>query len=78
MLSKNMVFTLLEVSYRGNNTYESRDGRTVRALQNRALLRNVRYSKRDRVWRWKLTKTGVQVMRNLKFIDTSVLNQLVR
>ena len=78
MLSKNMVFTLLEVTYRGSGTYESRDGRTVRALQNRELICYVRFSKRDRVWRWRLTKPGRRVARNLKFIDTVVLNQLVR
>lgn len=59
-LSKQMVETL-----RDNYSYQNgitRDGRTVRALQNRGLIKNVRKPEDKRTpWKWKYTASGKDI-----------------
>ena len=79
MLSKNMVSILRTDSYRAASvTRSSRDGRTVRALQTRGLIKYVRWDRHERIWHWKLTRAGRRVASQLSFLDNDVINSIVR
>lgn len=79
MLSKNMVATLQTDSWRAASvTRSSRDGRTVRALQTRGLIKYVRWDKHSRVWNWKLTRSGRRIASQLSFLSQDVINSIMR
>lgn len=79
MLSKKMVGVLLKNSPRETrSTYAFTDGRTVRALQNRRLIKHVSFNQSVHAWQYRYTKHGVKVARALLFIDTNILMEIVK
>lgn len=78
MLSKRMIETIVDNGKFHAGTKQSRDGRTVRALQRRGIIKNVRWSKTDKVWKWKFTPKGARLSRLIAFIAPWALDEIVR
>lgn len=71
MLSKKMIRCLEQTSYTHEVAF-FRDGRTVRALQSRALIKHVGWRSRERMWKYKLTKKGAHAVRYIKLFPTAI------
>ena len=81
MLSKKMVQVLLGATYRPEVLgvwAHYKDGRTVRALQARGLIKSVSWQQSVRLWRFKYTKLGAKIRRQLSFIDSTVRDEVFR
>ena len=73
MLSKKMAYTLRGFGFNTSQAQTFRDGRTVRALQSRGLIKNVR---QEVEWQFKLTAKGIKLVRQLHFIDNRYFKEL--
>ena len=76
MLSYRMANVLLTVSFQ-SRLGAFNDGRTLRALQNRGLITKVQWKQRLNTYTFKLTNSGVQMNRNLKFNHTAQLKDML-
>lgn len=78
MLSIKMVNVLLDVPFSSTQfTINYRDGRTVRALQNRSLITKVEWNQSLGEYTFRLTKKGKVLSRGLRYIDRSSLKGLL-
>ena len=68
MLSKRMAECLQQTTYTHETVYW-RDGRTVRALDARGLVKHVKFNQSVNLWQFKLTKRGALVVRGLSYIN---------
>lgn len=78
MLSQNMIQLLIDCHRDYGETEQCfyKDGRTVRALQNRRLLKRVSFSSSPKGWHFHLTVKGRRLARGLHNTDTYVLSQI--
>lgn len=75
MISRKMLSIV--VSYRSvQYRYTFRDGRTVRALQNRGLIKHVSQSKRNGLWTFKFTQHGKRLALELRRVSPATLEDL--
>ena len=74
MLSARMAKVLRAVPYE-DLTSHYRDGRTVHALRSRGLITKVEWSHPLNTYTFKLTKLGIRVQRQLKYLDETLLTQ---
>lgn len=76
MLSYRMAEVLQSVSFR-DRLGSWKDGRTLRALQTRGFITKVKWQQRLNTYTFKLTNSGVQMNRNLKFNHTAQLKDML-
>lgn len=74
MLSARMAKVLREVPYH-DLLATFRDGRTVHALRSRGLITKVEWNQGQNTYTFKLTKRGMQVAKQLRYIDKTLLNE---
>ena len=72
MLSKAMARVLVSVPY-NDLAHVYKDGRTVHALRTRGYLTKVEWNAGIATYTFKLTKLGIRVARQLKFVDKELL-----
>lgn len=76
-LSKRMVETLINPTNPFKGTWQYyRDGRTVRALQMRGLIKSVSHRSKENTWRYKYTASGIKVARQLRLIDKTIREEI--
>jgi len=78
MLSKRMVAAIINPDRLGFKR-DIRDGRTVRALQNRGIIRKgAKKNKANGVWHCQLTKYGKRLARELRFLSYDVMMEVIK
>lgn len=77
MISYKMAQVLMSVPYVDlDGVYK--DGRTLRALQTRGLIKAVKWLQRQNTYSFKLTKSGVAMSRNLRFNRKAELKEMLK
>jgi len=76
-LSKRMVFTLQDLKPSFQMQYRKGDGRTLRALARRGILKQLRWDRYEHCYRFRLTAHGIKVKRLVSGLTTVQVKEIL-